>query len=120
MIIGEKIKKIRELRNFTQDYMATQLEMTQAGYSRIERDEVDISFSKLEKIAKIFNINLLELIGFNEKNVFNNNFNNFSNTTNGFIIGTNEQLKEIYEARISDLQKEIAYLRGIVEKSLQK
>jgi len=117
MVIGEKIKKIRELRNFTQDYMATQLEMTQAGYSRIERDEVDISFSKLEKIAKIFNINLLELIGFNEKNVFNNNFNN---TTNGFIIGTNEQLKEVYEARISDLQKEIAYLRGIVEKSLQK
>ncbi|WP_229215982.1 helix-turn-helix domain-containing protein [Dyadobacter frigoris] len=32
MEIGEKIKKIRELKNYTQEYMAQKLEMTQAGY----------------------------------------------------------------------------------------
>ncbi len=33
--IGDRIKKIREMRNFTQDYVATQLGMTLQGYGEI-------------------------------------------------------------------------------------
>lgn len=38
--VGQKIKKIRELRNYTQEYMAEQLGMSQTGYGNIERDEI--------------------------------------------------------------------------------
>ncbi len=64
----------------------------------IEGDEVDIPFSRLEQISKVLNVNLTEIIGFNEKNVFNNNF---TNTTNGFVIGEHiNELKNIYEGRL--------------------
>ncbi|WP_309281651.1 helix-turn-helix transcriptional regulator, partial [Fluviicola sp.] len=36
MHVGQKIKKLRELKNFTQEYMANRLEMTQPSYSKIE------------------------------------------------------------------------------------
>jgi transcriptional regulator with XRE-family HTH domain len=37
MKIGEKIKKFREYRGFKQEVLAEKLQMTQAGYSRLER-----------------------------------------------------------------------------------
>ncbi|HXA02953.1 MAG TPA: helix-turn-helix transcriptional regulator, partial [Cytophagaceae bacterium] len=43
MSVGSKIKKIRELRNYTQEYMADRLQMSQSGYSKIETDEVDVN-----------------------------------------------------------------------------
>ncbi len=45
--IGEKIKKIRELKNYTQEYMAAQIGITQAGYSKIERGESDVPMSAI-------------------------------------------------------------------------
>jgi transcriptional regulator with XRE-family HTH domain len=42
MSIGAKIKNLRELRNYTQAYMADQLNMSVNGYSKIEREETDV------------------------------------------------------------------------------
>lgn len=41
--IGMKIRKLRERRNFTQEYVAQKLKMTAAGYSKIERDVTDVT-----------------------------------------------------------------------------
>ncbi len=46
--IGQSVKKFRELRNFTQEYMAEQLSISQQGYSKIERGEGEVSFNKIE------------------------------------------------------------------------
>lgn len=35
--INQNVKSIRELKNYTQEYMSEQLGMTQAGYSKIEK-----------------------------------------------------------------------------------
>ncbi|TAE73125.1 MAG: helix-turn-helix domain-containing protein [Bacteroidetes bacterium] len=120
MNVGEKIKKIREFRNFTQDYMAKQLDITQAGYSRIEANLVDIPFSRIEQIAKVLNVSLVEIVGFDGKNIFNSNF---TNTTNGFVLGANEHLQDIknqYESRIASLETEIIRLHNLLEKALNK
>jgi DNA-binding XRE family transcriptional regulator len=47
MKIGNRIKKIREFKNYTQEYMAGQLGISQRAYSKIENDEVSISIEKL-------------------------------------------------------------------------
>ena len=51
--VGNKIRKIRELRNFTQKYMS------EANYSKIERDEISITIDRLEKITTVFELNLI-------------------------------------------------------------
>lgn len=63
-------------RNFTQEYIAKQLEITQAGYSKIERDEVDLTLNKLTQIAKILNVDVADILGFDTNTLcFNTNAN---------------------------------------------
>ena len=40
--LGGKIRQIRELKGFTQDYLATQLGISQRAYSKLERDEIKL------------------------------------------------------------------------------
>ena len=42
-MIGYKIKNIRELKNFTQEYMAEKLDISQAAYSKMEKGDTKIS-----------------------------------------------------------------------------
>lgn len=120
MKIGEKIKKMREFRNFTQEYLAKALEMTQAGYSRIERDEVELSLSRLEQVAKILNVTMEEVLGFDANKLsFNTNANDHCvvyQNQNGLA----ENERKLYESRIEAQQKEIDRLHELLKQSLTK
>jgi len=62
--INDNIKSIRELKNYTQHYMAFRLGITQAGYSKIERGDNAIGLDKLEQIASVFEMNINTIIEF--------------------------------------------------------
>ena len=51
--LGLKIKKLRELKNLTQEHVAHALGLNQSAYSRLETGDTEISFSKIEKIAEL-------------------------------------------------------------------
>lgn len=48
------IRKIRELKNLTREYVADELKMS--GYGKIERGEEDLTVSKLIEIAKVLDV----------------------------------------------------------------
>lgn len=62
--INENIKSIRELKNYSQQHMALRLNITQSGYSKIEKGGSGVSLEKLEEIASIFEMDLRDIIGF--------------------------------------------------------
>lgn len=51
MNVGVKIRKIRELKGYSQEFIASELNITQSHYSRIEKNESDIKISRLAEIA---------------------------------------------------------------------
>jgi transcriptional regulator with XRE-family HTH domain len=116
--IGHKIKKLRELRNLTQEHMANSLGLSQSAYSRMELGETEITFSKLEKISEELGMRPEEIIAFNESMVFNVMNNQ---TGNGLVINNNvpnEEVKDnkvLYEQLISQLREENAHLKKIIE-----
>lgn len=61
--------------------------MSKNGYAKIERGETNLNLHKLEQIANIFNINVLELIKNDDKNVLF-----FMNDHNTDYYGSNENL----------------------------
>jgi transcriptional regulator with XRE-family HTH domain len=63
--VGQKIKKLRELRNYTQTYMAIELDITQQGYSKIEK-EGRLTVNQLDQIAKILDVESAYILNFNE------------------------------------------------------
>jgi transcriptional regulator with XRE-family HTH domain len=115
--IGQKIKKLRELKNFTQSHLASELGITQSAYSKMELGETEISFSKLSKIAEVFGMSPEEIMTFNEQMIFNVMHNQ---TGNGFVInkGFTENEKKLYEDQITHLKEEVNYLKKVLDKLL--
>jgi len=128
MKIGNKIKKMRELRNYTQEHMAAKLEMSQNGYSKIERDDTDVPFSRLVQIAKVLEVELVDLIAFDgQKLMFHISTNegqgvqsvqSYCSQFYSYSEKQTQDLKDSYEGRITDLQKEIERLHALLEKAL--
>jgi transcriptional regulator with XRE-family HTH domain len=48
-----KIKRLRELLRFSQEYMAAELGLSQRGYSKIESGQCGISVARLYQIAAL-------------------------------------------------------------------
>ena len=77
--------------------MAERLNMSKSSYSRLERDERKLDLVKLEKLARIFKIDIGELIASDDKELVlligTNNSNNPDDGANGQIKIELEKLK---------------------------
>jgi len=68
--ISAKIKKVRELKGFTQKYMASELHMSQNNYSKIELGRIKFPMERIHKIAEILEISPKKLLVFNVNQIF--------------------------------------------------
>ena len=69
MSVNEKIRKIREAKDWSQEQMAEKMNMSLNGYAKIERGESKIYLDKLEQIAQVFDIDVVELMQSDGKNI---------------------------------------------------
>ena len=115
LTLGQKIRFMRELRGLKQENLAAELNLTTGGYGKIERDETDITISRLTQIAEVLKVTVRDILDIDEKKIeyslhnsnasfHNSNFNNY--TTD----------KEVYEKLIASLERENALLRETLEK----
>lgn len=72
MNIGEKIKKVRQLKGYKQEYLAEKLGVSQKQYSLYESSDSNLEWHTIEKIASVLEIDAVKLIGFDETQIFNN------------------------------------------------
>jgi transcriptional regulator with XRE-family HTH domain len=59
---GQKLRLLREFRNYSQEYIAEKLGITQNAYSRIENNQTKLTTERLEKLAIILNVPPQELL----------------------------------------------------------
>jgi transcriptional regulator with XRE-family HTH domain len=95
--LGNKLRSLRKEKNLTQENIASMLKMSSTAYSKIERGEVDISISRIEDLARVFEVPTEKLIS-EENNTFV--FSNFhdntgvgQNTFNVSATATNDEMK---------------------------
>jgi len=55
------IKEYREKKNHSPDYVAIQMEMSVNMYLKIEKGNVDLKISKLDKLVKILGVKKSEI-----------------------------------------------------------
>ena|SRR5690554_108494 len=123
----DKIKELRIEKKLTQEDLAFELDITQSQYGRLERGECEFDFDKLDKVAKLFQLNPNEIIDFDEKYVLINSYNGTyeGNNSNNFISNNfvssiesvnqiskddireiiQEELKELFKLLISEQKK---------------
>lgn len=113
-MIGERIRKIRSVKGFSQDYVADLLNISQSAYSDIEKNKSKIDIKRLQKIADIFEVNIDDIISFDENQVFNNTFYEKSNgffNVEKVITETFDKERISYQEQVKSLKEEIVYLR---------
>lgn len=125
MKIGDKIKRIRDIKGLKQEEVAEMLKITPQAYSKVERNETKLDMERLEEIAKIFKMSVEEIQQFDEKNLFFNNLqeckdsitiNNITNHYNNDQTVVDSLLQQQKEL-ISVLKDEIQFLRKQLEHS---
>ena len=67
---GQKLRLLREFRNYSQEYIAEKLGITQHAYSRIENNQTKLTAERLERLAAILNIPPLELLSDKEPVIY--------------------------------------------------
>jgi len=106
--VGLKIRRLREERNISQEYIASQMALTQSSYGRLEKDDNRLTVPKIIKIAEVLNVSISKL--FNEKAT---NFIQESNGDNAQAqIGTYNHYRD--KEYIDSLKEEISFLRSII------
>ncbi|OUD13838.1 helix-turn-helix domain-containing protein [Thioflexithrix psekupsensis] len=119
MQLHEKLKVMRLCKNWSQEEMADKLGYSVNGYAKIERGETDLKLEKLSHISDILGIELQQLLGLNEKNIFNiidNSPPQGSQSCNVYL--TESQCAhelEKYKLLLQERDKEINYLKQEIE-----
>lgn len=129
MNIAQKIKRIRQSKEFSQDYMASKLGISQRAYGKMESGEIKIDVNKLQQIAQVLDIEAGELINTEEyqTNNFNNNkitnavVNHFAEENNKFkneiLVVLKEQINTLKE-QLKEKDKHIQSLQLIIKDSI--
>ncbi|RNL50727.1 helix-turn-helix domain-containing protein [Pedobacter jejuensis] len=60
--VAGNIRKVREFRDYTQDYLAAKLKISQNAYSKIELGYSKLTIERMFQIASILEIDVTHLI----------------------------------------------------------
>jgi transcriptional regulator with XRE-family HTH domain len=110
MQLGEKISQIRRAKGISQDAVAKSLGISTTAYAQIERNESDITISRLQQIAETLGVKewalfmpegAVNIIGEIKDNASPTNFQN------NFPFADFSKAREAYQVHISDLQKKL-------------
>jgi transcriptional regulator with XRE-family HTH domain len=96
--LGRKIRLLRQRKGWNQEDAAKQLDISVPAYSKIEAGITDINLSRLQQIASLFDLSVIELLNLNELAQVS-----VSGTE---LVEVNKKLKD-RETEIIDLQKKI-------------
>ena len=117
MELGIKIKKIRESKNYTQEYMSNKLNISQNTYSKIETGGIKLTVDRLKQISEVLDVSVEDILN-NESQVFNFHNSNIDKFY-GYIETLHEDNKELLQTTIQLLNEQITYLKSENEKLLK-
>lgn len=121
-LISQKVKQLRELHHLTQDDMAHQLNVSTSSYAKIEQGQrVDLGIVELEKIAQIFNMDLVEFLQTEKYTISITNHNQNDGTQYNHNYCGHQSTEQLQlslshkEEIITQLKQELQTLRDVIE-----
>ncbi|HXF90862.1 MAG TPA: helix-turn-helix transcriptional regulator [Candidatus Nitrosotenuis sp.] len=108
--IGHKIRRLREIKNYSQDYIAGRLGLSIRAYSKIENGESKLSIDRFVEIADVLEVKPEDILNFDEKAMID--------SLSTGVLGQNKKMardeKTTYEKYIKHLEEEVSFLRDKV------
>lgn len=117
---GFNIRKVRERKGFSQEYMANSLEISQASYARLENEDTKITVERLYKIAEILDTSIIDFFEVDKISIQTQNNNEGAFGNGSYIQNLHIENKEIYEKLLISKDEQIALLNKLIENFLKQ
>lgn len=117
MIDFDTIRELREHRSWTQEEMAEKLGMTRNGYAKIERGESTPNLERLDEIASILGVKVIELLKLENRHIVcqiseNHSNNHYYNSDQNLTLEI-EKLKLIIAHKDELLAQKDEYIQSL-------
>lgn len=96
--LGKKIRLLRHQKGWSQEDVAKRLDISIPAFSKIETGITDVNLSRLNQIAKLFNLSLVELLSTSDANEEKEKFAEIKEL---------QQRLQAREAEVIELQKKV-------------
>ena len=105
--IGQKLRKLRNEKGFSQEYLADRLNISQKTYSNMENDRTPITVEILKQLSSELEVDMIDLIT-DSKIIVQYNTSQDTSTSNG-VVNNNfpEELVNQLKERIIDLKNQL-------------
>ncbi len=101
--IGQKVRRIREEKQWTQEFIANKLEISQNTYSKIESGSIKLTIDRISELSKILDVPIEDMLSDDTKTFHLNN-----NHIEKFYI---ENLQEENKGLVQSLKDQVKYLQ---------
>lgn len=105
--LGAVFRQLRELKGYSQEYVACQLNISQKAYSKLEREEIKIDWKRICEFAGIIEIDPINIVKFDAHDFFKPSEKNKAQKEVDF----SSKIEELYRNHIEHLEEEIRFLR---------
>jgi len=114
---ANRIKVLRESLGYSQEYVASQLSITQQALSRIEQNPENATLNRLKELSLILGVSLTSLIGEEDAYILQNfQQQGGQASTVMYITGISENERKAYENHIKDLKEQLFLLSDLLKK----
>ncbi|MFD1001737.1 helix-turn-helix domain-containing protein [Ohtaekwangia kribbensis] len=108
------LRVLREINNYTQEYVASQIGVDQSTYCKIERNPRVLKAEQVEKLAQLYDVGVADILAPSVSISFENTQKGY-----GYINNLNEEFQpEAFEKiiaakddQIKELKEQIEYLK---------
>lgn len=103
--LGKKIRLLRHQKSWSQEEVSKQLGISIPAFSKIETGITDINLSRLEQVAKLFELTVVQLLsthGDEDQESYNMEVNNLTlklHERESELIDLQKKLIDFYEVR---------------------
>jgi transcriptional regulator with XRE-family HTH domain len=113
--IAKNIRKHRELKGFSQEYMAHQLNVNQSTYAKMENSSTKITIDKLFSVAKLLETDVSDLLNEEKSTIYNQDLKDNA-IGHQQIENLHQENKEVYQELLKAKDEQIALLKEMLDK----
>ncbi len=113
--LTNKLRTLREVHGYKQEFVGNHLGLSQTGYSKIEVGEVDISVKNLQKLAELYQLSPEQLLGWDGKV----SIGTVNNHNQGVVVnqGTITHHHEL-DKRLQNVEEKLETVLGLLGKTI--
>ncbi len=107
--LGNKLRVLREVHNYTQEYVSNVLDVAPSTYSLMEKGQAQITIERIEKLASLYKMDISDLLKLSDQTIIQQHFTYSNGISESVTINNNglaEDERKMYKEVIQQLREQ--------------